>query len=164
MSTEKLFILNPYNEKHLELVKQFEIKNNLDQKITESIKNITENYQKEDYLSKMTNSNRIEESLFLLESKEIVDICFIEAEKDIKTCKIRSSLENNPKNKQMLLQATNYALNTLNMEYVLLCISPADINTIKALSEKGYENLGKEGNSIVFLKDNEETVKGQRMI
>ena len=71
MNTEKLFKLDYNNEHHLKLLHEFEEKEGSFGRI---------------YKKNKTSQNIITEGLFLEENDKIKDVCFIEGEKDIKTC------------------------------------------------------------------------------
>ena len=60
MSTEKIFLANPYNEEHLKLIDEYEIKSGNGRKMTSRLNNIRATYTKEEYLDQRKNKNEIE--------------------------------------------------------------------------------------------------------
>ena len=163
MNTERLFLLDPYNDSHLEKVTSFEKENKMIDKPSNYIKRIRETIPQEGYNS--PNKNEIEEIIFTEKSGKITDCCYIQGEKDIKQCKI-IPLTINDKNKRRYLveQATNYCLETLGMVEVFVTAGEEDNNLINYLELKGYENLGEVSGKILLLKEKEEKENSQRMI
>lgn len=162
MNQEKLYILDPYNDEHLEKIIIFEEENNLIDKPSPYIKKIRETISKEDYFK---NKNEIDEIIVIEKGNKIIDCCYINAEKDIKTCIITPvNMANKNKKRHIPELATTYALNTLDMEEVFVNVLENDQNMINNLKSKGYENLGKEKGNILFLKEKEEKENSQRMI
>ena len=165
MSIEKLFLLDPYNEKHISMIKTFEKENDLSSKISENIGKIRSSISKENYLKNKKELNEISENIFLEKESKITDCCFIQGEKDIKTCKITFyPLKNKIIKRKLANYVSNYAINTLGMEEVFLNISANDKNMINYLESLGYENLGEENNKIIYLKEKEEKKEVQRKI
>lgn len=165
MSIERLFLLDPYNDKHISMIKDFEKENNLSSKISENIGKIRSSISKETYLSNKKNNNEISENLFLEKGLKITDCCYIQGEKDIKTCRITFyPLKNKVIKRKLAYYVANYALNSLGMEEVFLNVSSSDKTMINYLESLGYENLGEENNKIIYLKEKEEKKEEQRKI
>lgn len=163
MNIERLFLLDPYNDAHLDKIIVFENENNIIDKPSLYIKKIRESISKEDYYD--PNKNELEEIIFTEKNNKITDCCYIQGEKDIKQCKI-TPLNINDKNKRRHLveNATNYALDTLGMEEVFIKADYNDNSMINYLELKGFENLGEIEGSILLLKEKEEKENSQRMI
>ena len=165
MSIERLFLLDPYNDKHISMIKDFEKENDLSSKISENIGKIRSSISKENYLNKKKESNEISENLFLEKNLKIIDCCLIQVEKDIKTCRISFySLKNRIIKRKLVNYVANYALNTLGMEEVFINVSSSDKSMINYLNSLGYENLGEDNNKIIYLKEKEEKKEEQRKI
>lgn len=151
MNTEKLFKLDYNNEHHLKLLHEFEEREGSFNKI----------HQKKN----RTSQNIITEGLFLEENDIIKDACFIEGEKDIRTCNIFFyPLKEKYKNRRLISLATDYALNILNMQVVVIRPEETDKELISILQNKGFECLGKDNNTIIFLKEKEEINNIQRKV
>ena len=163
MNIERLFLLDPYNDAHLDKIIVFENENNITDKPSLYIKKIRESISKEDYYD--PNKNELEEIIFTEKNNKITDCCYIQGEKDIKQCKI-TPLNINDKNKirHLVENATNYALDTLGMEEVFIKADYNDNSMINYLELKGFENLGEIEGSILLLKEKEEKENSQRMI
>ena len=163
MNIERLFLLDPYNDKHLEKMIVFEQENNMTDKPSDYIKKLRETTSKQEFYS--PDKNEIEEIIFTEKNNKITDCCYIHGEKDTKKCKI-TPLDINNKNKRRHLPelAATYSLDTLGMEEVFIKVNEDDNNMITYLELKGFENLGEESGSIILLKESEEKENSQRMI
>ena len=165
MSTERLFLVDPYNDKQLEMIQEFEKDNDLKSNLSASIGIIRASVPKENYSQYQKNRNEIDEDLFIEKNSKITDFCHIHGEKDIKTGKILLAPLTQKENKRRLLSlATEYALNQLGLEEVFIEVDSTNKNLIKNVEAKGYENLGEENGKIIYLKDREERIESQRMI
>lgn len=165
MATEKFFQVDPYNEEHLLLIEQFEKENEIMIKTSDYLKKLRSLKSQEEYIEEKKNKNEINENLFLEDNSKIKDLCYIKAEKDRKTCTISfSPIKNRIKNRTLISLATDYALNMLNMEEVFILADLEDKNMIDNLENKGFENLGEENKSLVFLKEKENKKEMQRKI
>ena len=163
MNTERLFLLDPYNDSHLEKITAFENENNCTDKPSDYIKNIRESISHYDYYD--PNKNELEEIIFTEKSGRITDCCYIQGERDIKKCKVIPLNINDKNRRRHLVElATNYALDTLGMEEVFVSASEDNNNMINYLELKGFENLGEVNGSILLLKEKEEKENSQRMI
>ena len=165
MSIERLFLLDPYNDKHISMIKEFEKENDLSSKISENIGKIRSSISKENYLNKKKELNEISENLFLEKNLKVIDCCYIQGEKDIKTCRITFyPLKNKILKRKLVTYVANYALNTLGMEEVFLNVNSSDKTMINYLNSLGYENLGEENNRIIYLTERIEKKEEQRKI
>ena len=163
MNTERLFLLDPYNDSHLEKITVFENENNCSDKPSDYIKKIRETKSQFDYFD--TNKNELEEIIFTEKSGKITDCCYIQGERDIKQCKVIPLNINDKNRKRHLVElATNYALDTLGMFKVFVAASEDSNNMINYLELKGFENLGEVSGNILLLKEKEEKENSQRKI
>ena len=87
MNSERLFLVDPYDEDHMKLVEDFEKENEIHTMTVENAKKIQQ-VPREEYEQHKKLANEVRESLFLESSSKIKDICYIEGERDIKTCNI----------------------------------------------------------------------------
>lgn len=157
MSTEKIFLANPYNEEHLKLIDEYEIKSGNGRKMTSRLNNIRATYTKEEYLDQRKNKNEIEEILLSMKDSKIFGVCYIVGERDIKTCRI-TFFSDISKHRKLIIQATEYALNNLGFQEVFIKIDKNYKQIIDYLSTHGFESLGEENNTIIFLKEKEEKI------
>ena len=165
MSTERLFLTDPYNKSHIEMIKEFEKNNDIDDNISEYLESISTTVSKEEYQEEKKDKNEITESLFIEKNNKITDYCNIQGERDIKRCRISIYPLKNKKIKRKLpLLATSYAIDLLGMEEVFISLEPDDSTTINYLESNGYENLGENAGKIVYLKEREEKDIYQRKI
>ena len=140
--SSSLFQLDFTNEDHIRMVKEYEKGNNI--KIIEE----------------QPNNNEIYMYLFTIKDNKIKELCLLQGQKDIKTCTITY----NKDCKKIILSATNYALDILEMEEVFIKTKEDDKNIIKYLSDNGYECLGEEQGNIIYLKEREEEITKKRSI
>lgn len=163
MNTERLFLLDPYNDSHLEKITLFEELNKCPDKPSLYIKKIRDTISSYDYHD--TNRNEFEEIIFTEKSGKMTDCCYIQGEKDIKKCKIIPlAISDKNKRRHLVDLATTYALDTLDMEEVFVKVGEEDNNMINYLELKGFENLGEVEGNILLLKEKREKENSQRMI
>jgi len=162
---ERLFLVDPYNNKHMELIQSFEKKHNLSGDYSKALGILRNSLTKEEYLQQQKKSNEIEEDLFIEKDSEIEDYCHIHGEKDMKRCRILpASLKELERKRRIISLATDYALNRLGLEEVFIEITPENKGLMTYLENKGYENLGEEKDKIIYLKEKEDEIRNQRMI
>lgn len=155
MSTEKLFVIDPYNDEHLELFDAFEQENNISTKTSAYLKEFRKKITKEEYLYQQKTSNEINQNLFF-QYKELKDSCTIQGERDIKLCNLSfAKLKRKVKNRPLLSLAIDYAFTVLAMEDIFITISSQDKNLKLNLENSGFENLGEENGKITYLKEKE---------
>lgn len=156
MNTDKLFLVNPFDKNHLKMIEEFEKENEINTKTSEFLSRLTKSMTKEEYEHSKRKANEIEESLFIKESEKVKDSCHIKGEKDIKSCSIFfAPIKTKLRNRHLLSLATDYAINTLGMVEVFISTQVDDKNMIENLEAQGFENLGEENGSIIYLKENE---------
>ena len=165
MSVSSLYVVNPYNDTHIQMLKEYEKTNEMSTNLSEQLKQMISSIPEEEYLKTKKNRNEIEERLFLEKDSTMIDSCLIQGEKDMKTGRISLSPKKGiTKRRKIVSLAINYALNTLNLEEVFIMIDPTDKETITYLKQNGYECLGEEQGNILFLTEQEERIKNKRMI
>lgn len=165
LSTEKFFIADPYNEKHIQLFEQFENKHSISTTETSRLKEIASLYSKTEYQIITKESNNVEQILFLESNDSIVDTCHIQGEKDIKTCTLYFSPINNlARNRPLLTLSLDYVFNVLGMEEIFVATTTTDKNLRGNLESRGFENLGEDSGNIIFLKEKEIIQKTGRII
>lgn len=163
MNIERLFLLNPYNDDHIKKLMIFEEENKMKDKPSDYFKKIRETISEQNYFD--PNKNEFEETIFTEKSEKMIDCCYIRGERDLKQCNIVPlNINNKNKRRNLIEDATTYAINTLGMERVYIKADFSDNNLINYLELKGYENLGEVESSIILLKEKEEKENSQRMI
>jgi len=163
LTSERLFLLDPYNDSHLEQITTFEKENNCIDKPSDYIKKIRETISAQEYYD--SDKNEFDEIIFTEKFGRITDCCYIQGERDIKKCKVIPLNINDKNRRRHLVElAANYALDTLGMEEVFVSASEDNNNMINYLELKGFENLGEVNGSILLLKEKEEKENSQRMI
>ena len=140
MGKGRIEIFKSDNKDHLELLNKFIKENksiNLD--MSKILGNESDDIEINDYL------------LYIIDN-QIKDICYVNSLKDIKMSTISLPIDS-PKNKKILIYATNYAIDILGMKQIFIKTSENDQRTQEFLEEQGYENLGIEKGNIIFLKE-----------
>ena len=147
MGVTRAIKFEPNNESHNKMLEEFlnEKKDYIDL-LTQIKKAKTNNEQ-----------NNIDQYIIIELDQEIRDIFHIKGEKDTKICTISCPIQKDEKtNKRNINIASNYALNTLNMEEVFIKILPQQEAIRKYLLNNNYEYLGYgDSNEIIFLKEKE---------
>ena len=134
MNTEKLFLVNPFDVKHLSMIDDFETENEINTKTSEFLTRLTKTMSKEEYEEFKKTANELEESLFIEENNKVKDSCHIHGEKDIKSCNISfAPIKTKLRNRRLLTLATDYALENLGMMEVFINTTHDDKNMIANL-------------------------------
>lgn len=161
---QRMYLVDPFNEKHLEMIKCFEEEHEKVGVISTKLGDLCTTHTKTTYLEEKKEKNEIEEYLFIEQNTKVIDICHVQGEKDIKTGKITTPIFLPKQRRKIILFATDYLLQTLGLEEVFIEVNPNDKKIIDFLSKEGYENLGEEQRKIIFLKEKVEEKEYQRMI
>ena len=88
MNTERFFIADPYNDEHIRLIREFEESKGITTVTSTLLKNIRQTRTEQRYKEEVKESNEIHQSLFLQAEDNITDTCHVQAEKDMKSCRI----------------------------------------------------------------------------
>ena len=145
MGKSKLSLLDMSNKNHLEMLKRYTQQNNI----------------KVDLEIKTDDSNEINSYVFESIGNEIIDMCLIQCQKDIKLGTITSVGETK---QELILEVTNYLLNVLNMESVFVRVGKNNKKIIKYLEDNSFESLGTEEDETMFLKEKKPEIIKQRAI
>ena len=170
MSTERFFIADPYNDEHIRLIADFEETNGITTVTSTLLRNIRQTRTEEIYKQEVRASNEIHQSLFLQNENSITDTCNVQAEKDMKSCRIFfAPINKSHKNRELVTLATDYAFDVLGMEDIFVTINPnsQDKHLMDHLIENGFESLGEDGGNLIYLKEKElvnESGKGNAMV
>ena len=153
---ERLYILNPYSSEHINLLMDYEQEHKVSTKSLETILKVRESLTEEEYKELKKSANEVEMSLFTEEAGKIKDLCFIQGKKDMRTCKLFfSPTPEKVRTRKLLNLATDFALNTLGMESVFVVTNSDDKTMHANLENCGYESLGLEKGSVIYLKERE---------
>ena len=168
MSTERFFIADPYNDEHIRLIAAFEEANGITTVTSTLLRNIRQTRTEEKYKEEVKDSNEIHQSLFLQDEEVITDSCHIQAEKDMKSCRIFFAPISTGRNRKLIPLATDYAFDVLGMEDVFVTInaSGSEQELAENLEHNGYESLGETDGNIMYLKEKQfmqEQEKGNAM-
>lgn len=164
MAAERLFAGDPYNERHIELFEKFEEERQVKTKSLEYLKRIHTTIAKESYSDFKKNRNEIEDCLFLEKNGLITDCCYIEGEKDRKVCNLTFVKLSKTKKRKLLSLSVDYTFQTLGMEEVFVSISKEDSSLEKLLQEQGFESLGYESDTKIYLKEKEYYQESERVV
>ena len=153
MNTNKLTVVSPYNNEHMELLDNFERDNNLTTDATTALLTTRGQFTEEEYQEHLSKDNEISLTLYTGQ-KSITDACIIHVSKDIKTCNIYYAPLSQKKKRPIIDLAADYALNVLGMEEVFVSIKTTEKSLIDSL-EQSFENLGEENGYVTYLKEKE---------
>ena len=155
MSTERFFIADPYNDEHIRLIAAFEEANGITTVTSTLLRNIRQTRTEEKYKEEVKDSNEIHQSLFLQDEEVITDSCHIQAEKDMKSCRIFFAPISTGRNRKLIPLATDYAFDVLGMEDVFVTISSGstDHELKENLELNGFEILGEIVGNVMYLKE-----------
>jgi hypothetical protein len=120
-----------------------------------------QNNIKVDLEIKTDDSNEINSYVFESIGNEIIDMCLIQCQKDIKLGTITSV---GKIKQELILEVTNYLLNVLNMESVFVRVGKNNKKIIKYLEDNSFESLGTEEDETMFLKEKKPEIIKQRAI
>ena len=153
MSTERFFIADPYNDEHIRLITDFEETNGITTVTSTLLKNIRQTRTEEKYKEEVKQSNEIHQSLFLQNEENITDTCHVQAEKDMKSCRIFFA-PINMRSRRLVPLATDYAFEVLGMKDIFVTVDGStDHELIENLELNGFENLGENDGNIMYLKE-----------
>lgn len=162
MSTERFFIADPYNDEHIKMIADFEEANEITTVTSTLLRNIRQTRTEEKYKEEVKESNEIHQSLFLQDEDKITDTCHVQAEKDMKSCRIFFA-PISIKCRRLVALATEYAFNILGMEDIFVTVDGGtDHQLIENLELNGFENLGENEGSIMYLKEKQFTQEQER--
>lgn len=165
LSTERLLIVDPYDEQHRKMLRKFEEENNITRKLSDQLEKLCTSVPKETYLAEKKIKNEIEENLFLEKESKIIDMCHLHVEKDIKIGRMNlAPIQNKEKSRKIIPLVKDYAFNTLKVEEIFIEVFSNDKNLIAYLNAHDYENLGEQDGKIIYLREKEEEKDIQRMI
>lgn len=163
MGTRKAFFLDPYNT---DIVKEIALLGRAydsnDSNVIDFL-NKAKTLSREDYLKMKKESNEIDEVLYTIEDSRIKDYCHIYGEKDRKMCTITFPISG-IKRKNAVSKFVNCAQHDLGIKEVFIKVDSNDKNLIKNLDDLGYESLGEDNGSIIYLKEEELEKITQRAI
>lgn len=156
MAQKSLFIANPFDQKHMQMVENYEKKSNLNGAITAQFSRIKNVYDAQSYEEHLRIDNEFEQLAFLTTdaNQELIVGCLIHGYKDIKACYLTLLPAIMPRQtKPLLREITAYAIKGLGMEEVFITIGSSDNTTALAILESGYEDLGEENGIMSFMTD-----------
>lgn len=163
MGTRKAFFLDPYN---IDIVKEIALLGRAydsnDSNVIDFL-NKAKALSREDYLKMKKESNEIDEVLYTIEDSRIKDYCHIYGEKDRKMCTITFPISG-IKRKNAVSKFVNCAQHDLGIKEVFIKVDSNDKNLIRNLDDLGYESLGEDNGSIIYLKEEELEKTIQRAI
>lgn len=163
MSTERFFIADPYNDEHIRLIANFEETNGITTVTSTLLRNIRQTRTEEKYKEEVKDSNEIHQSLFLQDEDSITDTCHVQAEKDMKSCRIFFAPISSGRNRKLVPLATDYAFDVLGMEDVFVTVDgTTDRQLIENLELNGFENLGENDGNIMYLKEKQFTQEQEK--
>lgn len=155
------FILDPFNNNQIELLKEFEKENNIINKESEYLEQIQKEFTKEEY-QKTLNSNEKSILLCIKEKNKIIDYCNIKMEKDRKICFVTYPTLTKKKRK-IFEYSTMFIFNELDINEMFVNVNENDKLLKDELVLNKFESLGEiKDNNIIFMKEKEFDNKMER--
>ncbi len=154
MNEKRIEIINPNKDDHIELLNDFCLRNNID--------NVAKIFKQQKKENQLPYHPFIDTYLGLFANNTIVDYCYIHGERDLGQCFLEfpQITEKRPTKKRKLVAlAIDYAFQDLGMENVFIKTTGEDPFLAQNLQNLGFLSLGKEANSIIYMKTKEEVVK-----
>lgn len=162
----RLLIANPYNDIHLELIKEFEasLDNHLPYQTSDILMDIRKKQSEEDYIKAKQNSRQIEENVYLIQDGKLKSSCYIEGNRDTKKCTFSyitpKQYQQEGYGKQMLEMAFEYVSIFLGIDTVELEIAKRNKPSIRLAKRAGFTKTGEFGMSDIYSKTILENEKG----
>lgn len=165
---DKFIIIDPYNDKHIHLVKDFErqLDNHLPCQLSDILLNIRKYNTKEEYLTKKTNKDMIEENLYLVHDGKLVSSCFIEGSKKTKTCNFTyitlPKYRRHGFARKLLNFAFDYVINFHGIETVELAVNYSNEESSSLAKKEGFHLTNCIGTERIYqrsITDSGEEVK-----
>lgn len=155
MANKSLLIANPYDNRHLEMIGKYEHDFSFSNaEVSKNLQITREKYNEPTYDEYLKRANEVEQFLFIEEDSSLTSGCMIDCYKDIKSCYLTLLPAKNERYKKIMLQAaTSYAVKGLGMEEVFINISSSDTRTALTILESGFEDLGEENNTNIYMMD-----------
>lgn len=154
----KILIANPYNDRHIALIKAFEekLENHLPVQTSDILLKIREQQTEEEYFQTLAKSNVVEENIYLVEDGELKSSCYIEGNKQEKRCTFSYTTPSVYQNKgyggQMLEKAYEYATTLLEMDTVELDVAKQNKASRRLARKAGFKKVGEYGMSDIYAK------------
>lgn len=145
-------VANPYKEEHIKLLEQYEKENNLAKTVSEYLKKTKNLMSETDYKQLEQEKPEIVKTLFLQQGEKIMTVVHLLGEKDRKVCRITIDNTSTERLQEILLQeAEQYAFN-LGMEEIMILQDEGSHIPSNYFKNKGFDDLGKEGDLQIYLK------------
>lgn len=159
--------INPYDDEHIKLVEGFE--KELDNKLPISVSSILlkiRNKSQEDYLNDKRTSNRIEDNYYLMVNNRLVSSCYVEGDKDLKSCSMDLLTLPNERCKGYGSYLLENVSNRLFNEGILtqnLYSTPGDKACIKMADKAGFVLIGSSNGYDINLQKVSEDYLGKHL-
>lgn len=165
MNTNKLYVANPFSDKDMRLLTEFEQEQGLAPNTTGQLASIRQTTTPEEYERQLRHANDITLTFYTMSANKVTDICSIQGTKDIKACTVLyTPLSSKTKSRPIITMSADYALNALGMEEVFVSIRATDKSIINSLETREFENLGEENGYITYLKEKEDQTVNSNLV
>ena len=157
METKKVEVVNPYSQKHLQMINHFCLHNNITN-LAKKLQEITFNKDEKTYFEQKLATPVFDDYLLLTEKDMPIDYCHIHGERDIRQAFLTfpNLLDKKHAKKRTLIKpAIDYAF-TLGMEEVFVIPDNQDINLQQNLIKLGFTSLGSDETNTPYVLAKEE--------
>lgn len=144
LSKNKLVLIDPYNEEHIMLIKQFEqeLENHLPYQLSDILCHIRNSQPQKEYEENKKKQDKIEENLYLVHHNKLVSSCFIEGSRKKKSCTFTyltlPKYQGQGFASQLLELAFDYVSSFLEVDTVELDIHRQNEASIKTAEKAGF--------------------------
>ena len=147
-----LMLASPYDNDCLNMIANYEKRNNLDGPITKQLIRIRAVTEESMYEKSNMTSNEINQFVFLRDGNKLVAGCHFQGYRDLRDAYLSILPSTSSRMTAYLLQyATTYAFEGLGMEQVFAEIDNHDEKNATALIDANFESLGPDGKKTQFM-------------
>lgn len=154
LSTERVFLVHPYDDGHMQMIKDFENSHSCFGKWTNQLEILRSSLSKEEYDKEKLQKNEIDEILCCERGSKILGICHVHGEKDIRLAKIHI-VSASGKSQKMIPEILDFVFRQWQIEEIFMMVHPEDRDTIHYLMSQNYEDLGEESGERLYLVERE---------
>lgn len=150
----KILILDPYNNKQMQMLEEYEKNLGRDIYYIEELRKNIKNKAKEEYIKDKELSIEISEILFSIKNNQIMHTCSYRGMKDNRL--IEMEIDGITTSEAFFNEATNYAFERLDAETVTIFSNELKEDLLRKM---GYEPLGEVNGFMAYIKDRQKAEK-----
>lgn len=150
---EQIVIASPYKEEHIQLIKNYETRNNLPPTTSQYLNTTRSMMSEIDYKQLEQEKAEVAKILYLLQGETIMSLAHLLGEKDRKVCQVSVDDTTNSKWQEKLLEEVeNYAFNILGMEEMVVLQEEGTHIPKTYFIHHEFDDLGVEDGLQIYMK------------